>query len=183
MRPRRCNSVHCSIVRPVRSRNRQPRARARPKPPSLVALPPMPITQRRAPFPAAARTTTPRPTVSSWKGWNRPGGSIAKPIIAADSMMAVLVRGSHHHRATHRRCAASTVLTRWLLALSKARVTSPKPSPPSLMGSRSRKSRGRTLRQPRAMAAAAARAVRVPLNLSGTINTRRGMGERLKAKG
>ena len=131
----------------------------------------MPIRQRLAPRFAAAWTTAPRRKVSSSKGWDRFGGSIASPITVADSMMAVLVRGSHHHVATHGRWAASTVLTCWILALSSVLVTSPNPSPPSLMGSRLSESPARALRQPRAIASAAAAAVRVPLSLSGVIKT------------
>jgi hypothetical protein len=92
-------------------------------------------------------------------------------------MTAVLVRGSHHHLAEQGRWAASTALTCWILALSNALVTSPKPSPPSLMGNRLSESPVRAFRHPRAMASAAARAVRVPLNLSGMIKTFSGMRE------
>ena len=46
---------------PARSRNSQPRARARPKPPSLVALPPMPARQRFAPAAASAGMIAPGP--------------------------------------------------------------------------------------------------------------------------
>jgi len=48
-------------------------------------------------------------------------------------------------------------------------MTSPKPSPPSLIGSSRKRSPGRTLRHPAAIALAAPWAERVPLNLSGQI--------------
>ena len=98
-------------------------------------------------------------------------------VTTADSMIAVLVRASHHHLARHGRWAASTVLARWTFAPSNAPVTSPNPSPPSLMGKRSSESPARARCQPRAMACAAAAAVRVPLNLSGMIRTCSGMGK------
>jgi hypothetical protein len=88
---------------------------------------------------------------------------------AADSMMAVL--DSRHHRAVIGLWAASRVLMVWIPASNKALMTSPNPSPPSVMGSRQLESCGRTVRQPQAMALAAARAVSVSLNLSGTMST------------
>ena len=54
----------------VASRNRQPTARARPKPPSLVALPPIPTRQREAPSVSTARNSAPKPDVSNANGWN-----------------------------------------------------------------------------------------------------------------
>ena len=63
-----CRRVHDVIGFPARSKNSQPSARATPNPPSFVALPPMPIKQRRAPLAAAARTTAPNPNVSSLNG-------------------------------------------------------------------------------------------------------------------
>src|SRR5882724_1389346 len=86
-------------------------------------------------------------------------------------MTAVLLCGSHHHCARQGRCAASTVATVRTFARNKLLMISPKPSPPSVIGSNLRVSRGRLLRQPRAIASAACHAVSVPLNLSGMIRT------------
>src|SRR5437867_2008835 len=98
-------------------------------------------------------------------------------MIVADSMTAVLVFGSHHHKAWQGRWAASIVLTLWDFAFSNPLMTAPKPSPPSVIGSKSNESCGRALRQPRAMAFAAPGAESVPLNLSGMIKTCRGICE------
>lgn len=61
------------------------------------------------------------------------------------------VSHSHHPVATQARRAASTVRTAWRFARSKRLVTSPNPSPPSVIGRRSSTSPGRALRHPRAM--------------------------------
>src|SRR6059036_2077759 len=50
-------------------------------------------------------------------------------------------------------------------------MISPKPSPPSLIGSKSSSSSDRTVLHPRAIASAACAAVSVPLNLSGMMRT------------
>ncbi len=84
--------------------------------------------------------------------------------------MALLLP-TDHHSATQRRWAASTVVTLHLRPPRKVPRISPKPSPPSLNGSSSNRSPGRTFRQPDAIAAAASPAESVPLNLSGTMRT------------
>ena len=86
-------------------------------------------------------------------------------------MIAVLLCASHHQCARQGRCAASTVLTTCLRAPNNSLMTSPKPSPPSLIGNSSRTSARLAFRQPPAIAAAASCAVNVPLNLSGMIKT------------
>ena len=96
-------------------------------------------------------------------------------MILADSMIAVPVSGSHHQGACCGRWAASNVETVNSSTFNSRLNTSPKPSPPSLMGNRSNLSSGRASCQPAAINPAAARAVNVPLNLSGTINTFSGM--------
>src|SRR5580765_3618999 len=94
-------------------------------------------------------------------------------------MIAVRVLGSHHQRARQGRWAASQVLTVCGMAPINSLMTSPNPSPPSLIGNNSRLSSGRARRQPRAIAFAAAPAVRVPLNLSGTIRILSGIVARV----
>src|SRR5690242_16024672 len=89
----------------------------------------------------------------------------------ADSITAVLVLACHHHLAWQDWWAAFLVLMLSGVASSNLPNTSPKPSPPSLIGSRSSVSPGLAASQPRAMASAAGPAGRVPLNLSGMIRT------------
>jgi len=78
---------------------------------------------------------------------------------------------SHPHTPSRARCAASTVATRHGSACNQRPRISPNPSPPSLIGSRTRWSSGRADAHPRPMASAASAALSVPLNLSGTIRT------------
>lgn len=167
--------IQRSMGWPASSKNSHPRARAMPKPASLVALPPIPISTSQAPACWAAFSAAPRPVVSSSKGWKRPGGSCASPTMAADSIRARRECGSYHQCAWMRRWAASTVSTVLRSAPRRSAKTDPKPSPPSLMGSKVRVSSGRRRFHPSAMAWAAAAAVRVPLNLSGTMRTRSGI--------
>jgi hypothetical protein len=147
-----------------------------PNPPSFVALPPIPTKHWRAPRAWTANSNWPSPVVSRSNGFLRFAGSMASPMTQADSTTAVRSQAAHHQRARQGRWAASQVI--WLRGRApRSRLrTSPKPSPPSLMGNRSSRSRGRTRRHPAAMARAAWRAVMVPLNLSGTIRTEKAMG-------
>ena len=128
--------------------------------------------RRRAPDFSISRSTAPMPNVSSWKGWYFPGGSRAKPFTCAVSKIAVPASGAAHHFARQGRPAASVVSQMRRSAPSRVPSSSPKPSPPSDMGTSSRESCGRASAQPRAIAAAASGAVSVPLNLSGTIKMR-----------
>ena len=86
----------------------------------------------------------------------------------ADSRMAVLFSAP---TTTCARAMGRVTGSRVGLSLTAARMTSPKPSPPSLMGSKSSESRPAPCASRARWPSAAAAAVRVPLNLSGTIRT------------
>src|ERR1044071_6623370 len=101
----------------------------------------------------------------------------------ADSIIAVLVFGSHQNGARHGLWAASTVLIFSVLPPSNLRMTSPKPSPPSLIGSNVSLSERRARCHPRLRAWAAASAVSVPLNLSGIMRTLSAMHEEVRLGG
>lgn len=60
-----------------------------PAPPSLVALPPIPMMKRRAPASSAARISSPTPAVLACSGARCAGGTSARPLAAAISITAV----------------------------------------------------------------------------------------------
>ena len=71
------------------SRKRWPSARARPVPPSVVALPPNPSTMRSAPASIAARISSPVPKVDAANGSRSAGEMRSMPLAAANSTTAV----------------------------------------------------------------------------------------------
>src|SRR6266516_981943 len=78
------NSCPCSSSRCA------PSACAMPAPPSLVALPPIPMRSRRQPRSTALRINSPVPQVVVIRGSRRSGGTSGSPEAAAISITAVL---------------------------------------------------------------------------------------------
>ncbi len=138
IRSNRCSSPPPGASsRPCPSSNRKPRAWPRPAPPSLVALPPIPMINRRAPASTAARTNSPVPRVVARRGSRRAFGTSQRPEAEAISSTAVRPSPSNPNgAATGSPSGPVTVTSRYdppVAATSAATV----PSPPSAIGTRS----------------------------------------------
>ena len=140
-----------------------------PAPPSVDALPPMPIVTEVHPASSAAATASPTPRLLAVIGAGTPPGSRARPQTSAISTTASAPRRAYDVST------ASPVgpLARRGTGSNPACVAaSSSPSPPSETGTTTTSVSGRTERMPAARWSATSAAVRVPLNLSGPSRTR-----------
>ena len=144
----------------------EPTASTAPRPPSVVAEPPQPMTMRRAPASRAARSSWPTPVVSARTGSSPCGwGSSERPAACDISTTAVGPAGSSPSRMRH---SASTGRPRGpatVVVLGSPPSASRRPSPPSDIGTSS--AVHPAWRAASAIAAAASAADAVPRNLSG----------------
>ena len=154
---------------PALSSSRTPRACAMPAPASLVALPPMPMMNRRKPASSADAIASPSPYVVVTSGLRSEWGSRARPDVRAISMTAVRRSPIAPHSAG--RCSPRgpvTAIGRMSPPEPSTKVSSV-PSPPSATGTRAMSASGAARDTPSRMARAASRAEMLPLNVWGAI--------------
>ena len=133
IRRMRENSAGTGSTSPPRSsRQRAPSATSIPRPMSLEADPPSPMSSERAPASTAAAMTCPSPMVEERMTSRSSGTMCSSPTLDARSMTARSL--SRPKPAVRGRPRASTVVTSCHEASQAAVTASAKPSPPSETG-------------------------------------------------
>ncbi len=164
-----------AICRPVASSRRTPSAAAMPAPPSTVALPPTPMTNRRAPASTAAAIRSPVPAVEASSGLRSAGASSGRPEAAAISITAVPSSSSRYEASIGRPSGSRTRAVRRVPPRARS-TASTVPSPPSARGTASISiccpSACAARCAPCASATATSAALRLPLREAGAISRR-----------
>ena len=153
--------------------NRAPRPRRSPAPPSVVALPPMPIMTWRTPVSSTARRISPVPSVVAAMGLRgSSGGRRDSPDASASSTAARDPSADCSQRAVRGRPSGSWAGHSIHSQPPHSAMAASVPSPPSASGARTSASPGRARDQPSASLRATSTDDSEPLNESGAIRTR-----------
>src|SRR5256885_384040 len=143
-----------------------------PAPPSLVALPPIPMMKWRRPASRAARMSSPTPKVVVIRGSRRSGGTRGSPAQAAISMAAVRPSPSSPKNAVTGVLSGPVTVCCTILPPVASTSACTVPSPPSATGTMAISASGKTELAPVAMACPASAAVRLPLRDWGAMTMR-----------
>ncbi len=154
-----------------RSRPQASRASIRPRPPSVVALPPMPSVTWRAPPSMAAASRSPVPALVAAIGSRSSSVTRDSPDASAISTTARPPSAARRYVAVICRSSGSRAVVVSLVQPPAASTAAIVPSPPSASGDRTTVSRGRARDQPVAIARATSTDVSDPLNESGATRT------------
>ena len=151
-----------------------PSARSNPEPPSVVALPPTPMTTCRTPASRTARRISPVPSVVAASGARgSSAGRRDSPDASASSTAPLSPSSERSQRAVSGRPSASWAGHSCHSQPPLSAIAASVPSPPSASGARISSSPGRARDQPEARARATWTEVSEPLKESGASRTRR----------
>lgn len=157
------------IGAPSSSSRSNPSACSIPAPPSFVALPPRPITNRRQPRAMASRITSPTPKVVVAIGSRFSAGTCGRPAAPAISTIARLP--ATPYRQTTGAPSGPVTSTETISPQSPVVNASAVPSPPSASGQTTASAFGIARSRPARTASPAASDERLPLNESIAIKT------------
>ncbi len=153
-----------------------PSALSMPAPPSVVADPPIPSAMSLIPASRTARSRSPVPCVPARIASRAPGLMSDSPDARAISTNAAAPSLRHSQSARIGRSSGSRASAVRRIQPPAASMATSVPSPPSASGARRTSSAGRARSQPAWSARATSRLVRDPLNESGAMSTRSGLG-------
>ena len=157
------------IGAPLSSSRSKPSACSMPAPPSFVALPPRPTTNRRQPRATASRITSPTPNVVVFIGSRASGGTCGRP--AAPAISTTARPPAMPYRQVTGAPSGPVTETEIISPLRPAVSASAVPSPPSASEQTSATAPGTARSRPAHTASPASSDDRLPLNESTAIKT------------